>query len=92
MFGTKFGCGRFCLEFYCRPLTRAQNFMKCLMRMFAEEEKGVVFFETVVTFKWQKHTCIECIPLRWEQFDDIPQYFKVRVIHLSLLLSYACLL
>lgn len=51
--------------------------MKCLMRMFAEEDKGVIFYETVITLKGQKHTYIECVPLPWEQYEDIPQYFKV---------------
>ncbi|KAJ3488618.1 hypothetical protein NLJ89_g11599 [Agrocybe chaxingu] len=37
----------------------ARNFMKCLMRMFAEEDKGVVFFETIISLRKQKHTCIE---------------------------------
>jgi hypothetical protein len=46
--------------------------------MFAEEDKGVVFFETVLSLKKQKHTCIECIPVPWEQFDLLPGYFKVR--------------
>lgn len=55
-----------------------QNFMKSLMRMFAAEDKGVVFFETVLSLKHQKHTFIECIPLAWEHFDEIPGYFKVR--------------
>ena len=52
--------------------------MKCLMRMFAEEDKGVVFYETVLTIKAQRHTYIECVPLPWEQFELIPGYFKVR--------------
>ena len=56
-----------------------QNFMKCLMRMFAEEDQGVVFFETVISLKKQKHTCIECVPMPWNQFDLIPGYFKVRM-------------
>lgn len=51
--------------------------MKCLIRMFSEEDKGVVFYETVINLKWQKHTVIECVPLSWEHFEDIPQYFKV---------------
>lgn len=51
--------------------------MKCLMRMFAEEDKGVVFFETVLSLKKQQHTYIECIPVPWEQFDILPGYFKV---------------
>ncbi|KAG6845123.1 hypothetical protein H0H87_000550 [Tephrocybe sp. NHM501043] len=57
-----------------------RNFMKCLMRMFAEEDKGVVFHETVITLKWQKHTVIECVPLPWEQFELIPGYFKESIL------------
>lgn len=57
--------------------------MKCLMLMYAEEDKGVIFYETVITLKWQKHTCIECVPLPWEQYEDIPQYFKVCQIQLT---------
>ena len=57
--------------------------MKCLMRMFAEEDQGVVFFETVLSLKKQKHTCIECVPMPWNQFDLIPGYFKARMSLLS---------
>jgi hypothetical protein len=60
-----------------RELTDVQNFMKCLMHMFAEDDKGVVFYETVISLKWQKHSFIECVPLPWEHFDLIPGYFKV---------------
>ncbi|OAX37806.1 hypothetical protein K503DRAFT_866606 [Rhizopogon vinicolor AM-OR11-026] len=56
------------------------NFMKSLMRMFGEEDKGVVFYEAVVSLKSQKHTWIECIPLPWEKFDDIPAYFKESIL------------
>jgi hypothetical protein len=45
--------------------------------MFAAEEKGVVFYETVLSLKHQKHTFIECIPMAWEYFEVIPGYFKV---------------
>jgi hypothetical protein len=48
------------------------------MRMFAEQDKGVVFYETVLNLKHQKHTCIECVPLPWDKFEVIPGYFKVR--------------
>ncbi|EGN98039.1 hypothetical protein SERLA73DRAFT_123438 [Serpula lacrymans var. lacrymans S7.3] len=57
-----------------------KNFMKSLMRMFAEEDKGVIFYETVITLKWQKHTCIECVPLPWAQYDVIPAYFKESIL------------
>jgi len=68
-----------------------QNFMKCLMRMFAEEDQGVVFFETVISLKKQKHTCIECVPMPWSQFDLIPGYFKVRMSLLSFFRAYEVL-
>ncbi|KAH9936259.1 CwfJ C-terminus 1-domain-containing protein-like protein [Fomitopsis serialis] len=57
-----------------------RNFMKCLMRMYAEEDKGVIFYETVINIKWQKHTCIECVPLPWEHFEQIPGYFKESIL------------
>ncbi len=48
--------------------------------MYSGEDKGVVFYETVITLKWQKHSVIECIPVPWEQFDVLPGYFKVRIL------------
>ncbi|KAI0754926.1 CwfJ C-terminus 1-domain-containing protein-like protein [Daedaleopsis nitida] len=57
-----------------------RNFMKCLMRMFAEEDKGVVFYETVLSIKAQRHTYIECVPLAWEHFELIPGYFKESIL------------
>ncbi|KAI8986105.1 CwfJ C-terminus 1-domain-containing protein-like protein [Trametes punicea] len=57
-----------------------RNFMKCLMRMYAEEDKGVVFYETVLSIKAQKHTYIECVPLPWDQFEVIPGYFKESIL------------
>lgn len=50
------------------------------MRMFAEDDKGVIFYETVISLKWQKHTFVECVPLPWDQFDLIPGYFKVHCL------------
>lgn len=54
-----------------------QNFMKTLMQMFAEEDKGVVFFESCISLKHQKHTCIEAVPVPFDLFDEIPAYFAV---------------
>ncbi len=48
--------------------------------MYSKEDKGVVFYETVITLKWQKHSVIECVPVPWEQFDVLPGYFKVRIL------------
>lgn len=56
--------------------------MKCLMRMFAEEDKGVIFYETVISLKQQRHTCIECVPLPWDQYEVMPGYFKVSLLSL----------
>jgi len=67
------------LEYFFDP--NLQNFMKCLMKMFHEEDKGVVFFETVISLKWQKHTYIECIPVPYEHFEELPGYFKVRPLY-----------
>ncbi|KAN0123487.1 Protein similar to CwfJ C-terminus 1 domain containing protein [Russula decolorans] len=57
-----------------------RNFMKNLMQMYSEEDKGVVFYETVITLKWQKHSVIECVPVPWEQFDVLPGYFKESIL------------
>ncbi|PLW28198.1 hypothetical protein PCANC_17551 [Puccinia coronata f. sp. avenae] len=54
-----------------------KNYMKCLMKMFAEKhDKGVVFYETVLSFKYQRHTYIEAVPIPWDLFNDIPAYFR----------------
>jgi Protein similar to CwfJ C-terminus 2/Protein similar to CwfJ C-terminus 1 len=60
--------------------THRQNFMKCLMKMFADDDKGVIFYETVLTLKKQLHTVIECVPLPWDIYDLIPQYFKESIL------------
>ncbi|EPQ54755.1 hypothetical protein GLOTRDRAFT_77477 [Gloeophyllum trabeum ATCC 11539] len=57
-----------------------RNFMKCLMKMFAEEDRGVIFYETVVSFKQQRHTYIECVPLTWDRYDEIPGYFRESIL------------
>ncbi|KAF8600279.1 hypothetical protein BDV93DRAFT_538757 [Ceratobasidium sp. AG-I] len=57
-----------------------KNFMKCLMRMFAEEDRGVVFYETVMSLKQQRHTVIECVPVPREQFAELPAYFRESIL------------
>ena len=79
--GMKFGYWLSFLRYVDTILTITwQNFMKSLMKMYSEEDKGVVFYETVITLKWQKHSVIECVPVPWEQFDVLPGYFKVRIL------------
>ncbi|ORY55951.1 CwfJ C-terminus 1-domain-containing protein-like protein [Leucosporidium creatinivorum] len=53
-----------------------KNFMKTLMQLYAEEDKGVVFFESAINLKHQRHTCIEAVPIPFDLFDEIPAYFS----------------
>ncbi|KAF9942046.1 hypothetical protein BGZ65_011686 [Modicella reniformis] len=53
-----------------------RNFMKCLIQMNAAEDKAMIFSETVIDLKWQKHSVIECIPIPWDAGQAAPGYFK----------------
>ncbi|KAL2919679.1 Pre-mRNA-splicing factor cwf19 [Polyrhizophydium stewartii] len=53
-----------------------RNFQKCLLQMAAAQNKGVLFMEQVVNFKWHKHTVIECYPVPMSLFEDAPAYYK----------------
>ncbi|KAG0365112.1 hypothetical protein BGZ54_006850 [Gamsiella multidivaricata] len=58
-----------------------RNFMKCLIQMNAAQERYVVFSETVINLKWQKHTVIECIPIPWDAGQTAPGYFKEAILN-----------
>ncbi|KAL2463538.1 CwfJ-like family protein [Forsythia ovata] len=54
-----------------------RNFKKCLIMMFAKQEKDVVFLETVMGLAQQRcHCLVECIPLPPEIAKQAPVYFK----------------
>ncbi|XP_022158360.1 CWF19-like protein 2 homolog isoform X2 [Momordica charantia] len=54
-----------------------RNFKKCLIMMFAKQERDVVFLETVVGLaKQRRHCLIECIPLPQGIAKEAPLYFK----------------
>ncbi|WVQ83928.1 hypothetical protein IAT38_006072 [Cryptococcus sp. DSM 104549] len=57
-----------------------RNFMKCLMRMHAQQNNGVIFFETILSFKSQKHTYIEAVPVPFTTFQDLPAYFRESIL------------
>jgi len=57
-----------------------QNFMKTLMQMHAESDKGVIFFETVMSLKGQRHTYIEAVPVPWATFEELPAYFREGIL------------
>lgn len=58
--------------------TEIKNFKKTLMQMFAEQDRGVVFIESVLRLKNHSHSYIECIPVPFSLFDELPAYFSVR--------------
>ncbi|XVF38371.1 hypothetical protein REPUB_Repub20aG0095700 [Reevesia pubescens] len=54
-----------------------RNFKKCLIMMFAKQDKELVFLETVMGLVQQRRHClIECIPLPREIAKQAPVYFK----------------
>ncbi|CAN6457214.1 unnamed protein product [Victoria cruziana] len=54
-----------------------RNFKKCLFRMFAEQEKDVIFLETAMELSRQRRHClVECIPLPHSIAKEAPLYFK----------------
>ncbi|KAH9682199.1 hypothetical protein WN943_028999 [Citrus x changshan-huyou] len=54
-----------------------RNFKKCLIMMFAKQEKELVFLETVMGLGQQRRHClIECIPLPQKVAKQAPVYFK----------------
>lgn len=54
-----------------------RNFKKCLIMMFAKQNKELVFLETVMGLAQQRRHClIECIPLPQEIAKQAPVYFK----------------
>ncbi|KAL7423725.1 Pre-mRNA-splicing factor cwf19 [Cryptotrichosporon argae] len=57
-----------------------RNFMKCLMRMFHAQGQGVLFYETILSFRQQRHTFIECVPVPHGLFEDMPAYFKEAIL------------
>ncbi|CAN1286670.1 CWF19-like protein 2 [Linum perenne] len=54
-----------------------RNFKKCLIMMFAKQDKEVVFLETVMGLSQQRRHClVECIPLPQGVAKEAPLYFK----------------
>ncbi|XP_057998916.1 uncharacterized protein LOC110642534 isoform X1 [Hevea brasiliensis] len=54
-----------------------RNFKKCLIMMFAKQEKDLVVLETVLGLAQQRRHClIGCIPLPQEIAKQAPLYFE----------------
>lgn len=48
--------------------------------MFHEKGQGVVFMETVINLRSQRHTVIEAIPMPFGDYQDAPAYFKEAIL------------
>ncbi|RWW59993.1 hypothetical protein BHE74_00033042, partial [Ensete ventricosum] len=58
-----------------------RNFKKCLLKMFARDDKDVVFLETVVGLaKQRRHCLLECIPIPHLLASQAPMYFRKFVL------------
>lgn len=54
-----------------------RNFKKCLIMMFAKQDKEMIFLETVMGLAQQRRHCLlECIPLPQDVAKEAPLYFK----------------
>jgi hypothetical protein len=57
-----------------------RNFMKCILRMFHAQDHGVVFMETAIEFRKSWHIAIDCVPVPYTQYDQVPAYFKQSIL------------
>eukprot|EP00094_Tigriopus_californicus_P008183 TCALIF_07879-PA protein Name:"Similar to cwf19l2 CWF19-like protein 2 (Xenopus tropicalis)" AED:0.03 eAED:0.04 QI:26/1/0.5/1/0/0/2/170/654 len=53
-----------------------QEFRRCLVRMFAEDDQDCVFFEHADRLKSFPHMILECVPIPRELGDMAPMYFQ----------------
>jgi diadenosine tetraphosphate (Ap4A) HIT family hydrolase len=54
-------------------------FQRCLVDMFAEQDKDVVFLESVMGLSRHPHSAIHCVPLSRDDGAMAPMFFKVGV-------------
>lgn len=52
-------------------------FQRCLVDMFAEQDKDVVFLESVMGLSRHPHSAIHCVPLSRDDGAMAPMFFKV---------------
>ncbi|KAL0481625.1 hypothetical protein AKO1_012454 [Acrasis kona] len=59
-----------------------KKFKLSLLKMFAKQNKDVIFLETVTPYsiKKQKHCLLECIPIPYVISDEGPSYFKKAIV------------
>ncbi|KAI8910810.1 CwfJ C-terminus 1-domain-containing protein-like protein [Gorgonomyces haynaldii] len=60
-----------------------RNFQKTLLQMMDQQDKRVIFMETVINRDWHKHTVIECIPVPLDFYEDAPAYYKEALLQVE---------
>jgi len=68
------------LATHCPMLTTGQNFMKSLTRMYASQDRDVIFYENAASPARRKHAAIFAVPLPRELGEMAPAYFKEAIL------------
>jgi len=54
--------------------------MKCLVRMYHDQGRDVIFYENAAAPHRRRHAAIEAVPLPLEQGEIAPAFFKVFIL------------
>ncbi|XP_033111020.1 CWF19-like protein 2 [Anneissia japonica] len=57
-----------------------QTFKRALVKMFESQDEDIIFLETAMNLRKQRHMCIECVPVPKEIGDMAPIYFKKAIM------------
>jgi Protein similar to CwfJ C-terminus 1 len=53
-----------------------RNFMKCLIRMYHDQGREVIFYENAATPQRKKHAAMEAVPLPYSLGETAPAFFR----------------
>lgn len=53
-----------------------RNFMKCLTRMYHEQGREVVFYETAAARRRHPHAALQAVPIPWDLGATAPAFFR----------------
>lgn len=57
-----------------------RNFMKCLIRMYHEQGREVVFYENAATPHRHMHAAMQAVPIPYDLGDTAPAFFKEAIL------------
>ncbi|KAI9722287.1 MAG: hypothetical protein M1812_001759 [Candelaria pacifica] len=57
-----------------------RNFMKCLMRMYHDQGRDVLFYENAAQPQRKKHAALEVVPLPYSLGETAPAFFKEAIL------------